>query len=173
MTFLKMEWVDPCRLGYLIHHWCTYQIKPIRPNLPNQSNQPNLLNLRIGCMIFQIVDLVKAFNAWVRSAFGLAMFLSTIRKIQGSSKDKKSNGCSGFLDTSLPVVSHLYFTETDGLIQRQHELSSLHHDRIGNKMQSILFVTVACSQGILVSWISFSLFSCQWYLLRNFGYLQS
>ena len=103
-------------------------------------------------MIFQIVDLVKAFNAWVRSAFGLAMFLSTIRKIQRLQHRQKNQMDVPASSIHLClVVSHLYFTETDGLIQRQHELSSLHHDRIGNKLQGILFVTVACSQGILVS----------------------
>ena len=108
-------------------------------------------------MIVQIVDLVRAVNAWVRSAFGLAMFLSKIRKIQRHVQRQKSKGCSGFLATSLPVVSHLFFTETDGLIQKQRELSlslsllSWHHDVIGYKMQGILFVAVVCSQGILVS----------------------
>ena len=40
-------------------------------------------------MIVQIVDLVRAVNAWVRSAFGLAMFLSTIRKIQRPQQRQK------------------------------------------------------------------------------------
>ena len=76
-NLLTIEWIDPCLVGYSILPWC------ICCELFRICRICKIWKRCRICRIYRICRLVKAVNAWVRSAFGNSNPINSLILLRG------------------------------------------------------------------------------------------